>query len=93
MVMRIPTGNKAPFCACPSRPVNPPPFLSERKRRLLSIRGQHGLHRGPQRACETEFVSVEVHQVEEAFSPFGVAGCSSWLVTRRECTFAKSPTT
>ena len=47
-------------------------------------------HRGPQRACETKFVTVGVNQVEETLSPFGVTGRCSWLAPRRECTFVKS---
>src|ERR1700730_12872629 len=36
-----------------------------------------------------EFVAVGVSQMEEALTPFGVAGRGSWLVSRCECTVVK----
>src|ERR1700731_3781143 len=39
-----------------------------------------------------EFVAVGVSQMEEALTPFGVAGRGSWLVSRCECTVVKSST-
>src|ERR1700733_10447050 len=42
-----------------------------------------------QRPSETEFVAVGVNQVEEALTPFGIVGHSSWLVSRRERTVVK----
>src|ERR1700731_2981531 len=42
-----------------------------------------------QRPGETEFVAVGVNQVEEALTPFGVAGHGSWLVSRSERTVVK----
>ena len=35
-----------------------------------------------QRAGETKFVAVGVIEVEEALTPFGIAGHGSWLVSR-----------
>ena len=42
-----------------------------------------------QRPSETEFVAVGVDQVEEALTPFGVAGHGSWLESRYERTVVK----
>lgn len=42
-----------------------------------------------QRPSETEFVAVGVDQVEEALTPFGVAGRGSWLESRYERTVVK----
>src|ERR1700688_688386 len=42
-----------------------------------------------QRPSEAEFVAVGVSQMEEALTPFGVAGRGSWLVSRCECTVVK----
>ena len=42
-----------------------------------------------QRLSETEFVAVGVDQVEEALTPFGVAGHGSWLESRYERTVVK----
>jgi hypothetical protein len=39
-----------------------------------------------QRPSETEFMAVGVDQVEEALTPFGVAGHGSWLESRYERT-------
>src|SRR3979409_2279964 len=39
-----------------------------------------------QRPSETEFVTVGVIEVEEALTPFGIAGRASWPVPRCECT-------
>jgi hypothetical protein len=44
---------------------------------------------GSQKPSETEFVTVGVNQVEEALTPFGVAGRSSWLAPRCERTVVK----
>jgi hypothetical protein len=41
------------------------------------------------RPIETEFVAVGVNEVEEALTPFGIAGHSSWLVSRSERTVVK----
>ena len=38
---------------------------------------------------ETEFVAVGVNEVEEALTPFGIAGHGSWLVSRSERAFIK----
>jgi hypothetical protein len=38
---------------------------------------------------ETKFVAVGVIEVEEALTPFGIAGHGSWLVSRCECTVVK----
>jgi hypothetical protein len=42
-----------------------------------------------QRSSETEFVAVGVNQVEEALTPFGIAGHGSRLVSRCERTVVK----
>src|SRR5882724_39415 len=42
-----------------------------------------------QRPGETKFVAVGVIEVEEALTPFGIAGHGSWLVSRCECTVVK----
>jgi hypothetical protein len=42
-----------------------------------------------QRPSETEFMAVGVDQVEEALTPFGVAGYGSWLESRYERTVVK----
>jgi hypothetical protein len=42
-----------------------------------------------QRPSETEFVAVGVNKVEEALTPFGIAGHSSRLVSRSERAFVK----
>ena len=42
-----------------------------------------------QRPSETEFVAVGVNEVEEALTPFGIAGHGSWLVSRFERTVVK----
>src|SRR5450759_2476683 len=42
-----------------------------------------------QKPSETEFVAVGINYVEEALTPFGVAGRSSWLVSRCERTVVK----
>jgi hypothetical protein len=42
-----------------------------------------------QRPSETEFVAVGVNQVEEALTPFGIAGHGSRLVSRCERTVVK----
>jgi hypothetical protein len=47
------------------------------------------LDRGSQKPSETEFVAVGVNKVEEALTPFGVAGRSSWLAPRCERTVVK----
>src|SRR3954453_16450078 len=48
-----------------------------------------GIRRGLQKPSETEFVAVRVNYVEEALTPFGVAGRSSWLASRCERTVVK----
>jgi hypothetical protein len=47
------------------------------------------LDRGSQKPSETEFVAVGVNEVDEALTPFGVAGRSSWLAPRCERTVVK----
>src|SRR5712671_4421564 len=42
-----------------------------------------------QRPGETKFVAVGVIEVEEALTPFGIAGHGSWLVSRHERTVVK----
>jgi hypothetical protein len=42
-----------------------------------------------QRLSEAEFVAVGVIEVEEALTPFGIAGNGSWLVPRCERTVVK----
>jgi hypothetical protein len=42
-----------------------------------------------QRPNETEFVAVGVNEVEEALTPFGIAGHGSWLVSRSKRTVVK----
>src|SRR5258708_10087432 len=42
-----------------------------------------------QRPGETEFVAVGVIEVEEALTPFGIAGHGSWQVSRCERTVVK----
>src|SRR5438477_12983266 len=44
---------------------------------------------GEQRSSEAEFVAVGVNEVEEALTPFGIAGHSSWLVSRCERSVVK----
>src|SRR4051812_32109238 len=42
-----------------------------------------------QRPSEAEFVAVGVDQVEEALTPFGIAGRGSWFVSRCARTVVK----